>query len=299
VTASKIDPERLAALLDGRLDAAARAEVLSQLESSPEALEAYADAVAIRRELEGDAAGATEAPPAVQLHKWRRLGPGTWFAIAAGLLVAIAWPVFRVMETTRATSSSPLIVAGYETAGSRWPDAWDGTPWAETRGPSDQLSPTARAVRIGARLTDYGVLVRAGDSTAAAVAFDVAALLDPIPAGSAVASQFRDFAARQVTGVTAAELSRAAGDAEQLAGNQEARVGGWLEGARLAAAQRDEQFFDPARLRTAAAVLSAMANRHPAARPSLDGLVRLLAASPRDWPAVQGAATDALRALAE
>jgi hypothetical protein len=52
--------ERLAALLDGRLDAHRRDELLTELAASEDDFDAYADAVAITAELEGAAA---EAPP--------------------------------------------------------------------------------------------------------------------------------------------------------------------------------------------------------------------------------------------
>ncbi|HEX8673973.1 MAG TPA: hypothetical protein VF710_18895, partial [Longimicrobium sp.] len=47
--------ERLAALLDGRLDALQRNELLTELAASEDDFDAYADAVAIAAELEGAA----------------------------------------------------------------------------------------------------------------------------------------------------------------------------------------------------------------------------------------------------
>src|SRR5215208_5211320 len=68
-----IDPERLAALLDGRLDERARSEILAQLAASEADLEVMADAAAVMREMEmaetlvaADAVGAPSATPPVE-----------------------------------------------------------------------------------------------------------------------------------------------------------------------------------------------------------------------------------------
>jgi len=52
LSASRADAERLAALLDGRLDARARAALLVELTTSTDARDALADAAAALRDLE-------------------------------------------------------------------------------------------------------------------------------------------------------------------------------------------------------------------------------------------------------
>ena len=62
------DARRLAALLDGRLSAAEREQLLGELAASDDALDVYADAAAALGALEREglvAAAASTAPPAV------------------------------------------------------------------------------------------------------------------------------------------------------------------------------------------------------------------------------------------
>jgi hypothetical protein len=66
--------ERLAALLDGRLDAARRAAALDTLGRIHVALETFADAAVVVRELEHArrAAPAPHLPQALRVWSWRR-----------------------------------------------------------------------------------------------------------------------------------------------------------------------------------------------------------------------------------
>jgi hypothetical protein len=288
VTASKIDPERLAALLDGRLDASARAELLAQLDKSPDMLEVYADAVAVSREL---AETHTQPRPTAIRRRWRSFGPRTWLAIAAILLVFVAAPIVRRWTTQTNARDSYQIASSVTATRAPLPQDWNATPWSTTRSSEEQLSPIARAARLGARLTDYVSMSQLGDSAAASVAFDIAALLDAIPAGSATAATFRSFADSR-TRPAASDLARAVAAAEELAGPEVTRLGAWIEGIRIAAATRDAAMLQRF------GATSVLPTLPPNVRDALDTLVRLIETTPSDLASIQAAATATLGVLA-
>src|SRR5688572_15254455 len=97
LNAPPIDPERIAALIDGRLSSAEREALLAQLDASPEMFEAYVDAVSAMPEISAESAAAEGAPasPASQRRPrpFRSYAPA--IALAAVLLVAVALPFMR------------------------------------------------------------------------------------------------------------------------------------------------------------------------------------------------------------
>lgn len=279
-----IDARRVAALLDGRLGAAEREQLLGELAASDEALGVYADAAAVLAELEregvvvaanaregnapdaaaavGRAAGTTDGRMPIvrpdqgaavvsiaEARARRRVAPRwrvpRWAALAAGIAVMVAapalwWRARSAGETGEVTSYAALLAPEARAAG--LPAGWDGTPWRVTRGAGDPLTPEARAVRIGARLTDLELEAAARDSAGVRViAAEVAALLDEVAGAGAAASTYRALGTSGVAGV--AELARARRDATLVAGEEGVALGMWLEAARVAAARRDAEFF--------------------------------------------------------
>ncbi len=314
------DAPRLAALLDGRLGVAEREQLLGELAASDDALGAYADAAAALGELEregivpepagpvrpvagpaatpapnapGAAPGSTPVVSLAEAPARRRPFGGwpvrRWAAVAAAAVVA-AGPAlwWRTQPDDGATAGVPSSVAllAPEARSAGLPAGWDGTPWRVTRGAGDPLTAEARAVRVGARVTDLELAAAAGDTAAArAVAADVAALLDEVPGGGAAAAAYRALDA----GAGAAALARARRDAALVAGEEGFAFGAWLEAARVAAARRDAAFFRSGASRAALErlrgstegerVLAAAAAREPAAWPALgDALAALLRA---------------------
>lgn len=217
---SAIDPEQLALLLEGKLDAQARAKLLAQLDASPEAFEILADASAVL----------LSSPRSTS---WRRLPPSQWLAIAAVLVVAVALPFFW----TAPSRSLPMPDSVVAWLGSASPSTTQ--PWRALRGNGEQLSRDHRAVRIGALLTDLELRIARGDTSAGTSALQIAALLDGFPAGSTAGDAFRALAQTP----NAAALHRARAAAEEMAGARALRVGAWLEAARIAAGREDSRFF--------------------------------------------------------
>jgi len=276
-----VDARRVAALLDGRLDGAERQQLLAELGASDEALGAYADAAAVLAELEregvvaavspdivdiGDqaaaeaaAAGSPATVPAraapvasiADVRARRRNEPRwrvpPWMALAAGIAVVMAAPAlwWRARPAGEdgvvagATSYAALLAP--DARGGGLPAGWNGTPWRTTRGAGDPLTPEARAVRIGARLTDLELAAAARDSaTVRVIAAEVAALLDEVQVGGAAAVTYRALATSLVD---RAALAGARRDAALVAGEEAVALGMWLEAARVAAARRDAAFF--------------------------------------------------------
>lgn len=289
-------PERIAALLDGRLDAAQRAEVLAQIEASPEAFEAYADAVAVLRELEGDRA--VEATPAVvRQRRWRGIRTvGYPLAIAAGLLLVFV--LARGPGGGTALLPAPhAVVAAESFSPSDAGTLAAGVPWSELRSGDATLPARARAVRIGARIADLGWRARAQDSAASAVALQIAAALDDVPAGAVAAGAYRSLASQPPSALSEDALVRAARFAAEVTDAGALRAGAWLAVARRAAQRQDTAFFTRFEARAIARSLSALGG--PAQMASLvTDLERALSAPRPDWAALGEAVEALLRELA-
>lgn len=229
------DAERLAALLDGKLDAKARARLLEDLDASPELREAYADAVAVRGELERD------LRPIAAKTRWVRK---EWVAIAAMLLVVGALLLMRA-ASDRVPMDSPAIIARLDDR---------AVSAARSRDPvlplrrGDALSGfgDALAVQLGVRLADLGLLLRGQDTGATNKAREIAELLTTLPAGAAAASRFRAIEQTSSTADRQSLFVDAVRSAERIAGETPVRVGVWLQVGRIAAAAGDTGFFESA-----------------------------------------------------
>lgn len=249
--------ERLAALLDGRLDAHRREELIAELAASDDDFDAYADAVAITAELEGAVPGVTpigahtdavpitaeleDAAPEVTpigAAPSRRRGTATrWMAIAAVLAgVALApwlWTRFAADRGLVAVDAAAL------------PAGWDASPWGTTRGAGDPMTDEARAVRLGARLVDVELAIRGRDPAAAQLATETAMLLDGISGAAPAAGVYHEIARRAGEPAERLEPLLEVGreTVPQMAGEEGVRLGAWIESARIAAATRDRAFF--------------------------------------------------------
>lgn len=320
------DARRMAALLDGRLDADARQQLLGELAASDEALDAYADAAAVLAELEregvvgraGGANGDVDSPaaastipasaatperstPVVSIAQARarrqpepRWRVPRWAALAAGIAVVAAAPAlwWRGHPAGEdgaaggdAASYAALLAPEARAAG--LPPGWDGTPWRTTRGAGDPLTPEARAVRVGARLTDLELAAAARDTAAVrAVAAEVAALLDGVPGAGAAAAAYRALGTSAPADTAA--LARARRDAALVAGEESVALGLWLEAARVAAARRDAAFFRTAESRAALGGARGSGAGRERRSDAVDRVARALAVgnAPR-WPEAQ------------
>ena len=298
VSAQPIDPERIAALIDGRLSAAERTALLAELEASPEAFEIYNDAVAALREGDMETAPGMAAgtSPARSTPRWFRTYAPV-MALAAALVIAVALPMMR--RAGRSGLEEPRAIAALVGPTGDATTIWQRTPWNESRGSTDALSARSRAVRIGARIVDLELLARAGDTSATRIALQIASLLDAVPAGAVAASAYRSLASQAIGSASADALGRAASFAEQVAGVSAVRVGAWIEVARIAAAQRNASFFQSMKREEVEGAITSLPTLPASARSAFAELTRLLDASPRDWPAVENALSTLLREVAD
>jgi hypothetical protein len=280
VTEPVTDAERIAALLDGRLDERQRAEVMALLATSDDAFQAFIAAAAVLPESGGGAA----VVGAIPRRRWRT--PAILLAAAGLVVAAIGVPIMR----------GRLKLAN----GVATPAGWDGTPWETTRGTSASLSAQARAVRVGARLVDLQAAIGAGDSTPALIAGDIIALLTPLPASAPIVAVFRDITRPDATAQDRALLlARGRPAAAQLAGQAAVADGAWLEAARLAAARHDAAFFDSSVSRDHFARLAPILHGNPEDSGAL-GAARVALGDHRaaDWAALERALSWLLREMA-
>ncbi len=239
------EAERLAALLDGRLDAAAHADVLSRLATDDEALAAHAEAAAVTRALEEEdaAAGVTPlrsaaraASPFSGARRW-----GAVAAVAAAVALApLAWSRMQPAGLQEPGALAERLAA----TGTALPTDWDPSPWGSTRSATDAMTPRARAIRIGARLVELELALRGQDPAAAGTAAQVATLLGELRGAGPAVSRFRQIQERAGAPWPELEpLMEEASDAADLAGEDDVRLGAWLQAARIAAGRRDAGFF--------------------------------------------------------
>lgn len=250
MTGAPIDPERLGALREARVQGREHDELMARLAADPDALEDYADALAVADELEAEDRRAAEAaeeagvlPFRVPVRRaaWR---PGPRLALAASLAVTLGvagWGLTR----GRAGGDDPGRYAAL-LARPGIPAGWDAAPWTAARATGETLDPRARAVRIGARITDLEAAAAAGDSLAARqAAADVGALLGALPAAGPAASVYDELRRRagESAQATAPVRERGRRTAARLAGEDGVALGAWAQAARLAAGQGDAGFF--------------------------------------------------------
>jgi hypothetical protein len=302
VTQSIPDPERLAALLDGRLSEAQRAELLDLLASSDDAFEAYLDAVAITEELE-EAADEPGVIPLKQRARGRRWPDGRWLALAAMLVGIASIPLLWRGRGASDLRDPGQFVTLLEAERAGLPAGWNSRPWSTTRGAADPLTAQARAVRVGARLTDLELAVRARDAASTALlAAEIAALLEPVPASGPLAALYRDVGRRAGESPEQMEplLAHGRGSTAHILGEDFVALGAWAEAALIASAHRDAGFF---RSRTTKAVLNQTiehASLDANVRGSVDRIQSTInAKGAPDWGALEAELTQLLRTLAK
>ena len=296
-----MDHERIAALMDGRLEGRDRDEALASLAAADDdALGAYADAAAVLRELEAEDAAAAP-PPAVDakvIPFRRRARPGApLLALAAGL-AAVALGIGGWWARGGTGPGDPgRYAARLEARGI--PTGWNGSPWAATRAADAPLAPRARAVRLGARLTDLEVAAAVGDAASTRrAAAEAATRRGALPAAGPASSVYAEVRGRagEPAAALAPLLARGRRTAARLAGEEGVALGAWAEAARLAAARHDAAFFRARESRAALGRAARMDVLPAEARAAVGRLQDVGEAS--DWAAVERDATALLAAAA-
>jgi len=289
-----IDPERLAALIDGKLGNAERQAVLSRLASAgDETVGTFADAVAVKAELETRSTEGQLGGKFVH-SRWPRTA---WLAAAAAVVAAAGVGSYAWRTGGQLTDDPTRFVDFVEGARLESPAMhfWatrGGTVASSARG-------EALAVRIGACITDLGLAARAGDPAAREIVASILRTLGEVDGSTSAIAKYRRLELQLSAGGRPREeqLRDAARSAALAAGPSATRAGAWVEAARVAAAHRDRSFFTHAASR---AVLDSIANAE-LPEPAQDAVVRVrngAGDADPDWAALSGALTELLGALA-
>lgn len=326
-----MDHERVAALHDGRLSGRERDEVLAGIMANEDEYDLFAETAAVLREIEaahaaapdddsrtGDDAPVAEATggssPVTPLHPGGEMdsaaGPGgvipidrrrrapsrAWMAYASlaagvaaiGLSYALMTRAARPLDDP-ARAVAILAKGTDEGLATGWYQPFDGT----TRGPDDQLSARAIAVRLGAHLVDIELAATARDTTLHTLALKVVGLSrqremhggDEITRAYDTLEQrtLPDAAGNLPPGDVHALVDEGRRQVvARLRGNPWFELGMWGEAARTAAARHDAEFF---RARAARAALARVIDGTAGDPDVHDALVAI-----RDTPAPSGAA---------
>ncbi len=181
---ARLNPEILAAFLDGTLEPSEREKVMALLANSPDDYDALLETAALADEMETQ-----PVRPVLKARRWRYVIP----ALAAGILLAIFLPG-RGTPTdvvTRLASAVPLGHASGRTLETSLGPTWDQPGWSVTRGNEVSLPESAVAFRLGARSVLYEVAARLSDSSAAAVvSAELQGLLRSLRGGAPVAALY-------------------------------------------------------------------------------------------------------------
>lgn len=251
------DDERLAALLDGRLEGPERDELLAYLAAAGEDYEVLVDTAAILREAEEDEiAQAIEAgnganplppevvPPSVRkpAARWPRRRALRWiatFVVLAGLVV-----LGRVAWTGRQAPAAGVVQLAARVAqpGEGLPDRWEASsPGISARGGEADVGSPGDAARAGALLLRLGVAIQAGDAEdTRLLSLQVQEIFDQN--GGLDLKQIEARAGEPADSL-APLLQRATARLETLFDPDHLRLGAWVEAARIAAYQRKKAFF--------------------------------------------------------
>ena len=105
------------------------------------------------------------------------------------LVIALAVPLVRGVRKPAGLPPVETIALALEHS-SAAPNT-SSRPWREFRGAGQPVSRRGRAVRLGALLTDLELFAAMGDTAAASIAAQIAAVVDEYPGGTAVGDSYR------------------------------------------------------------------------------------------------------------
>lgn len=258
----RIDPETLAAFLDGTLSARERERVLRVAAQGGEAYDQLIEAQALLYDgVSGDEATpltvsvASESPSGSASSTSRRWWTtGTAWKLGAFLVAATVAGIVLVQR--RATSPNTSLTAGtvqhvMALADGADPDSafgagWHQIDWSITRGASESASDGIYAFRLGVRFVDLAVAVSSRDTSARRLLGEtLVALASSAETGSSVAGRIEALAAAGKR-PTVEEVSSVGDDLRTLVNHPAAYDAAvWTESARAGARAKQATFFAP------------------------------------------------------
>ena len=176
------------------------------------------------------------------VHRTPRLTPLQWLEIAALIGVAIAITPALVGRLTRSgVADASALIPSLTITDSTATNLVGQPVWGRTIGDGESPpSLTARAIRLGASITSFQVLLSRADSAAGYSALQIARMLENFPRGFEAASAYRMLATRTPAD---SDVQAATRLAEEVGGTRVVQLGEWLQGARFAAASADTTWF--------------------------------------------------------
>ena len=269
-----IDPEELAAFIDGRLEGERRRLMIERLAEDEDAYDLYDEVVRVRAELaESEGAESAEAEAAIDgtpgrsgtgrdrsadsarvvRFPGRALGwPALGWAAAAAVLVATVVAGWLLIRAGAPVVGSSGLLARYSHVGPRAAEvALEAL--APTRG-TPALTPEERGTlfKLGVRAFDLAVAAEAEDrERAKSWLGEIDDLLDGVVASDAYRNDYGDIARQLTAGTTLSSLRPAIAAAEadledylDLPGYPPYfAFGRWVEAMRVAAATGDRRFL--------------------------------------------------------
>jgi len=269
LNSERIDPETLAAFLDGTLPADERERVLQALAQGGAA---YDDLIEAQALWAGDEIGTAAPPPPVappqdpplltprsttkpgptyEARRWRRGGVltiGSFLAAASIAGVVLVKGSFGASRSpTSATLANLTATANGQDPTSLFGAGWDQVNWSITRGPSDLPDDRVRAFRLGVRFVDFAM---AASSRNAESRRELGRMLSEIAAKAETGTAATGVAAR-VDSLTDSAQSPSGADLTALSDDLRTLVAQaawydaavWSESARLAGRARRMAFF--------------------------------------------------------
>jgi hypothetical protein len=285
--AERLDPNTLAALIEGRLRGPARDAALSKVAASADDLEILADAFAVSRELDGDV---TDIRSYSGRTRARRPLMMNWMSAAAAAIILVASvPLMLRHDASPADGFASLMSSRIALA----PD-WAQHSWSATRGANDGIGERARGVGVGALTSTIDIAVARGDSSAANLAGQIASLLSDVPGAGDVVSTYRRLSELHGA-IPVDQLHKARSAAREMVSKSAFDDGAWLEAARIAAVARDSAFFETKASRRQLADLQSDAAKDPRARDELVAVGQLI--EKHDWEALSVATSNIIALL--
>jgi hypothetical protein len=278
----RIDPQRLAALIEGRLSQHEAAAVRRQLAvADDDAITAFADAVVVTGQL-----GTADRPH----RSWIRASRLFLLASAAVLVVAVAFAWNRA----RGDGYLPTTYVATISGGAA-PDG--GVAWSAFRGGTTALSDRAAGVRVGALLVDLEWRARHRDSTNVAL-LELAHVLAGVSGGRELSDSVGALPVSSIASVPSARAQAFGHRAIGLVDRDAAGAGAYLEAARIATAGGDVEFFT---MQSSSVVANAMksAPNDSAATQAFGRFNARLGDQPRDAATLHRATTELLAILAK
>ena len=254
----RIDPETLAAFLDGTLSASDRERLLRAaakggtvyqqlIEAQALLYDGVAGAEASSPRISVAAAKPSESRPSTRGRWWMRhswkLGAILVAASVVGVVLKRRAELHNVSPTAGTVQHVIALAAGVN-LDSAFGVGWDRIDWSITRGPSQSVDDGVYAFRLGVRFVDLAVALSANDTSARhALGQTLVALASGAETGSPVAARIEALAAADQR-PTVEEVSGICEDLRTLVNHPAAYDAAvWTESARAGARANQATFF--------------------------------------------------------